>query len=190
MNFTQSRAVSFPIVREISEYIQLLWVHHRGIHVPQLLEEAPIYLKEATMNAMFGYHLRQHPIMKKCHVDLIRQMATEMQLLVFFPNNHITYQGDIDHCMYFIHEGVVDVLCRDSLQVEVVVKTLIAGDSFGLIQCLHPRKGQKFTYKVRQHAIINVLQREKWIHKLVFFPASKSILDECLAAADRGTEFD
>lgn len=190
MNFTHGTAVSFPIVKEISEYIQLLWVHHRGIHVPRLLEEAPTYLKEATMNAMFGYHLRQHPIIKRCHVDLIRQMATEMHLLVFFPNNHITYQGDIDHCMYFIHEGMVDVLCTDSLQVEIVVKTLVAGDSFGLIQGLHHRMGQKFTYKVRQHAIINVLQRDKWIHKLVFFPASKLILDECLAAADRGEEFD
>lgn len=185
MNFVKSRDVSPPIIKEVSEYIQMLWEHHRGIHVPRLLEGAPQYLKEATMNAMFGYHLRQHPILKKCHVDLIRQMAAEMQLLVFFPGNHITYRGDIDHCIYFIHDGVVDALSKDSLEAEVVEKTLVAGNSFGFMQGLHPRMGHTYTYKVRKHCIINVLRRDKWFHMLVFFPASKAILDESLNAAER-----
>lgn len=190
LNFIQGRDVSAPIVKEISHYVQMLWIHHRGIHIPQLLEEAPHYLKEATMNAMFGYHLRQHPILRKCHVDLIRQMAAEMRLLVFFPGNHIAYEGDIDRCMYFIHEGMVDALSKDTLEYEAVVKTLVAGNCFGLIQGLHSRMGHNYTYKVRKHAIINVLDRQKWFHMLVFFPASKTIIDECLRAAENGQVFD
>ncbi|GJQ80203.1 hypothetical protein Trydic_g23779 [Trypoxylus dichotomus] len=190
MKFSRSREVSLPIIKETSKYLQMLWVHHRGIHVPELLKEAPQYLKEATMNAMFGYHLRQHPVLKKCHIDLIRQMAAEIELLVFFPDNHIAYQGDIDRCIYFIHEGVVEALSKDSLEMEVVEKTLVTGDYFGLIQGLHPRMGHKYTYKARKHTIINVLRRDKWFHMLVFFPASKVILDECLEAASQGIEFD
>lgn len=176
--FLRSKYASIPIQNEVEHYMRLMWIYHAGVQFPQLLENAPYYLKEATMNGMFGCHLRNNPIIGLCHVDLIRQMAAEMRLVILFPGNCVVHKDEVDTTMYFIHSGVVDALSEDSLECEVIEHTLGAGDWFGLLQGIHPRYGHHYTYKVRQHAIIIILKRKRWFHKLPMFPASEEILSE------------
>lgn len=168
------------IVERAWRYLCLLWTKQRGFQFPKLLETAPYYLQEAVLNSMFGYHIRTHPVLKVCHVDLVRQMAATMRTRIFFPGDYITFMGDIDESMYFLHVGQVKALSEDTVRGEVVNHVLNSGDMFGLEQGLFPRIGQKFTYKATRYTVIVVLERKKWIHLLDFFPASKVLIfQEC-----------
>lgn len=168
--------ISIPLRKRVGQYINLLWIYHRGVQLPSLLGEAPYYLREAILNAMFGFHIRRHRLLSNFHVDLIRQMAAELNVLVFFPGNYVVYEGDIDQCMYFIHCGEVEVIEEDTLRTEVVTELLTTGDVFGLRQGLFGDVGHPYTYKVSKYTIIVALKRSRWIRLLQFFPASMSII--------------
>lgn len=176
--YMKTEGVSVPLRKRIGQYVNLLWIFHRGVQLPALLHQAPYYLREAILNAMFGFHLRRHPLLSHFHVDLIRQMAAEFNVLVFFPANYIIYEGDKDQCMYFIHIGEVEIISEDTLRTEVVKETLVTGDVFGLEQGLFGRIGHPYTYKVSKYSIIVALERSRWIKLLKFFPASETIINE------------
>lgn len=127
---------------------------------------------------MFGHHIRNHPILKKCHIDLIRQISSHMRTRIFFSGDYITYEGDIDECMYFINEGEVLVLSEDTLYSEIIENTLRSGDMWGLEQGIYLRCGHNYTYKANSYCVIVVLNRSWWIHLLEFYPASKHLIFE------------
>lgn len=170
------QGLSPVLIKKTWDYFRLLWGKQAGLQFPTLLEEAPYYLREAVLNSMFGYHLRNHAVLKNCHVDLIRQMAACMRTQIFFPGDYIAFQNDIDECMYFIHEGEIFGLVVDTLKVEVVGEVFSAGDMFGLNQGMYPKTGHDYTYKVNRYSIVVVLKRTSWIHLLDFYPASKVLI--------------
>lgn len=188
--YMASENVSIPLNERITSYIELLWTHKRGILFPRLLDEAPYYLKEAVLNSMFGFHLTEHKLLKYCHKDMSRQMASHMKTLVFFPGDVIAYIGDIDNCMYFIHEGEIQVISEDTLHSEVVDTVLYSGDMFGLDQGMYERCGHEFTYKAAKYSLLVYLKQSDWIHLLHFFPASRRVIYdkiECLSTESEDT---
>lgn len=180
------KGVTPVLVEKTMRYLHLLWDKQKGLQWPVVLPELPFYLREAVMNSMFGAHIRNHPVLKGCHVDLIRQMAEKMKTITFFYGDIIAFMGDIDECMYFIHEGEVNALSENTRYREVIEDTLRAGEMFGLDQGLYPRVGHTYTYKAATVCFIVQLDRKKWIHLLDFFPASKELIfDEAKAEAYR-----
>lgn len=174
--YMENENISYPLMKLNNRYISSLWLHYGGIQSPSLLDEAPYYLKEGILNSMFGLHLRNHPTFKRCHVDLIRQVAANLKTRRFFPGDIITYINDIDHCMYFIQDGKIHALSEDSLYNEVVDEVLASGDMFGFEQGIYLRLGHYYTYKVVKNSFILILKREDWIYLLDYFPASKLLL--------------
>ncbi|GJQ73319.1 hypothetical protein Trydic_g13688 [Trypoxylus dichotomus] len=174
--YMSNEKVSSPLMKRIILYAEMLWTCKKGNLFPHLLTEAPYYLKEAVLNSMFGFHLSLHPLLQHCHKDLTRQMASYMRTLVFFPGDIIAYVGDIDGCMYFIHEGEIHVLNEDTLHSERVETVLYTDEMFGLDQGLYEKCGHEFTYKAVKYSVIISLHRDDWIHLLEFFPASKSVI--------------
>ncbi|GJQ72602.1 hypothetical protein Trydic_g1267 [Trypoxylus dichotomus] len=168
--------ISYPLMELNERYISSLWSHFNGVQSPTLLDEAPYYLKEGILNSLFGVHLRRHPIFRRCHVDLIRQITAKFKTRHFFPGDMIAYSEDIDHCMYFIEYGEVHALTEDSLYDEVIEDVLTNGDMFGFEQGIYLRIGHQYTYKVAKNSFIVILQREDWIYLLEYYPASKLLL--------------
>lgn len=176
------KGVTPVLVEKTMRYLRLLWDKQKGVQWPVVLPGLPFYLREAVMNSMFGSHIRNHPVLKGCHVDLVRQMAEKMKTITFFYGDIIAFMGDIDESMYFIHEGEVNALSQNTRYREVVEHTLKAGEMFGLNQGLYPRVGHTYTYKAATVCFIVQLSRSKWIHLLDFFPASKELIfDEAKA---------
>ena len=168
--------ISYSLYKKVMTYMTSFWYFRNGMQFPELLEEAPYYLKEGILFSQFGVHIRQHYILGKCHVDLQRQICAALKTLCFFPGDRITFIGDIDHCVYFIQDGEVEVLSEDSICVEKVECILRSGDTFGFEQAIHPRYGHMYTYKVTKNSLILYLKQEDWIHLLKFFPASKMFI--------------
>lgn len=125
---------------------------------------------------MFGYLLRRHPLLRKCHVDMLRQIAAQMRTRVFFTGDFITFMGDVDQCMYFIHSGEVEVLGEDTLYSEIIKYTLRAGEMFGFEQGMYKKSGHEYTYRAKKKSLIIMLHRSWWIHLLEFFPGSKKLI--------------
>lgn len=125
---------------------------------------------------MFGFHLRNHPVLRKGHKDLIRQMSACMRSRIFFTGDYLAFEGDIDECMYFIHEGSIEVLSEDTMYSEIIETTLRSGEMFGLEQGMYLRCGHKYTYRASSHSVVVILQRKWWIHLLDYFPASKHLI--------------
>lgn len=125
---------------------------------------------------MFGFHIRNHPILKKCHSDMIRQMTAGMRTIIFFTGDYLVFEGDIDECMYFIHQGEVSVLSLDTQKSETISTTLKEGDMFGLEQGIYRRCGHIHTYRADTYCVVVTLKRKEWIHLLDFFPASKYLV--------------
>ncbi|GJQ73320.1 hypothetical protein Trydic_g13689 [Trypoxylus dichotomus] len=172
----KTESVSLPLADRLSDYINLLWNFNGGHQYPTLLNEAPYYLKEAVLNSMFGLNLLNHPALRHCHKDLLRQITFHIRTLFFFPGDCIVYIGDIDNCMYFIQEGEVQALSEDTMSSEVVAKVLYAGEMFGFNQGLYQRCGHEYTYKVTKFTAVIYLKRDSWIYLLDFFPASKYLI--------------
>ncbi|XP_022907180.2 uncharacterized protein [Onthophagus taurus] len=177
-NIMNEKEVSEPFRKRIGEYFNLLWNHHNGVQYPRLLKESPYYLREAILNGLYGYHLRKHRLLKHCHKDLLRQMAATFDVLIFFPGNFITYVGDIDGNMYFIHKGEVSLVIEDTILNESSIGTLTTGEYFGLDQGLFKNFGHDYSYKATKKSTLIALNRSKWFHLLDFFPASKRVLFE------------
>lgn len=168
--------LAVPLQERAWLYVRLLWMTSRGKCYPPLLKQSPNYLKEGILNAMFGYHLRKHPVLKNCHVDFLRQLSTFFQTRTYIAGDYITFIGDIDGCMYFIEEGCVLAIEKETVSTQIVSKVLHSGDMFGFNQGVYPRVGHAYTYKADTYCLLLELQQKNWIYLLDFFPATKYVI--------------
>lgn len=166
----QDRDLSPFIIKKVWTYCLQLWHHQRGEWMPSLITEAPIYLKEDLMSALYGYHIYSHFLFSKTHRDFIRQLLLHLKRCIFFPGNYIVEKGDVDGCMYFIHKGqviVVDVQETSELTRELLVE----GNSFGVAQGLFMIPHQ---YSYIAHTVVDTisLNLKDWKYLNYWFPAS------------------
>lgn len=168
--------LAVPLQERAWLYCKLIWISNRGNNFPPLLKQSPYYLKEGILNSMFGYHLNKHPVLKKCHTDFLRQLTAYLRTRIFVAGDYITFIGDIDSCMYFIQEGEVLAIEKETVSTQIVAKKLREGEMFGFNQGVYPRTGHKYTYKAETYCFILELKRDNWIHLLEFFPASKFVI--------------
>lgn len=154
----------------------MLWTRAQGPWLPELVSNAPSYLKENIMKQLYGEFLQQHFLFKKTHVDFLRQLVAQLELCVFLPGMYITTKGSIDNSIYFIQEGEV-VVYELKGRTEVELLTLGPGKSFGEVQGLYSLPHDK-TYKARFTTRILILHKKNWYHLLQWFPASKEQIEE------------
>lgn len=92
--------------------------------IPNLLYKNLIYQRAKPF-------LIKLPAFKEIKSEMcLREVATQMEHVLFLPNDYIIYKGDIGEEMYFLIEGQVQVLGPDEF---TVLTTLNDGDYFGEI---------------------------------------------------------
>lgn len=153
------------------EYLLDLWVRRNGQALPLIIKEAPFYLKQDIMYAMYGRHLENHYLFAKTHVDFLRQLVCHLKPYVFFPNNIIVEKYDVDSTMYFLHSGeveVYDVMGKNMNLQKVLTKGMTFGEPQGLYNIPHTH-----TFKAITVCDVLILRRRDWIELLKWFPASE-----------------
>lgn len=175
--YLKDRDLSPFILNKVWTYCLQLWQRQRGEWMPNLITEAPKYLKEDLMTGLYGHHIQTHFLFSKTHKDFMRQLLLHLKRCIFFPGNHIVAKGDIDGCMYFIHKGQVVVIDGQDT-TEITRELLVQGKSFGEAQGLFMIPHQ-FSYKA--HTIVDAisLHLRDWEYLMHWFPASK----ECILAS-------
>lgn len=147
--------------------------------LPTLIAQAPAYLKQDMMYALYGYHIIKHVLFAKTHVDFIRQLLGHMELQIYLPGEYIIEKGDIDGYMYFIHKGEVRILDKHGNN-EIEQCILREGASFGEYQGLKNIEHVRSARTAVMCVIIS-LKTENWSYLLDWFPASREILESRLA---------
>lgn len=163
----------------IWKYYVMLWTRSQGSWVPNLIRDAPLYLKQDVMSELYGKHITVHFLFKKTHVDFIRQLVVHLEPCTFMPGMYITEKGDIDGCMYFIQEGEVIVYDKHGNN-EIEQLILPAGKAFGEVQGLYETAHDR-SYKARFVCKILILDRSNWWYLLNWFPASRDYIFEQVA---------
>lgn len=148
-----------------------LWQRQRGEWMPHLITNAPNYLREDLMNALYGNHIQTHFLFSKTHADFMRQLQPHLKRCIFFPGNYLAEKGDIDGCMYFIHKGQVIVIDVQD-KTEIIREFLVEGKSFGEAQGLFMTAHQ-FSYRAHTTVDAISLRLKDWEYLMYWFPASK-----------------
>lgn len=170
----QDRDLSPFILNKVWRYCLQLWHRQRGEWMPILITEAPTYLKQELMSALYGHHIRSHFLFSKTHTDFMRQLVVHLKRCIFFPGNNIVEKGDIDGCMYFIHKGHVSVMDIQD-RTETTREILVQGKSFGEAQGLFMIP---YHFSYRAHTIVEAisLHFKDWEYLMSWFPASKETI--------------
>lgn len=164
------------ILRKIWQYLLQLWHRRRGEWMPSLVTEAHSCIRQDLMLSLYGYHIESHFLFAKTHIDFIRQLVVHLKRCVFFPGNFLVEKGDVDGCMYFIHDGevnVFDVHGENVIPRERLRKGTSFGESSGLF-------GTRHAYSYKAYTVVDalLLNYSDWEYLLKWFPASNEDIYE------------
>ncbi|GJQ67379.1 hypothetical protein Trydic_g8265 [Trypoxylus dichotomus] len=176
--FIANANVSIPLINKVREYFVILWLHYSGVSMPTLIRQAPGYLNQDIMYALYGYHITNHVLFSKTHVDFIRQLLVHMDPQVYLPGQYVIEKGDIDERMYFLHNGEVKVFDKQGNN-EIEQCVLRKGASFGEYQALKKIE-HVCSVKTTVTCVIIILKTSDWHYLLDWFPASREILESRL----------
>ncbi|KAL1124514.1 hypothetical protein AAG570_001140 [Ranatra chinensis] len=160
--YVHQRGLSEPLVETAWRYASLQWIKHRGLNTPSLLEDAPYTVKTRLMYNKYSDHLQNNQLFRNCHPDLIRQLCARLKPTHYYQEDYIAVCGDVDHRMYFLHFGEVEVLGEDEEGQEELLGVLTLGDSFGLAQGLYNTQPHFYTYRARTEVVVVYLERAHW----------------------------
>lgn len=175
-NYMKSENVSEAMTNKVWDYVRCIWKAYKGPMLPEMLPQAPVTLKMKVMNQCYSQRVVNNPIFQKCHEDFLKQLVVTVKTNRYFPGDYITFKGDIDGCMYFIHKGKVGVLLEDTDSEAAILRTLKVGQAFGVLQGLHAEKPHEFFFKSINKTIIIELEKTSWEYLLDYFPASREII--------------
>lgn len=171
LQYLEDREISNVLLRKVKKYCIQMWKRQGGYWIPEIITLAPRYIQQDLMHDLYGHHLLNSDLFCTTHMHFLQQLVTRLERCMYFPGDYIVKEGEVNHCMYFIHTGdvcVIDQIDED----DKVIETLSKNDAFGLVQGLHALPHAK-TYKARSVADLLFLKREKWIDLLQAFPASR-----------------
>ncbi|KAK9730249.1 Cyclic nucleotide-binding domain [Popillia japonica] len=170
-DYLRNSKISLALVDIVLNYTYQLWNRNQGLQVPIYLTTCPAFIQEDIKISAFGYHIHENEIFVKCHPDFLRLLIGRLHVTTFFNGNIICQQGDVNHTMYFIHQGGVNVYKVNDTE-EILIDQLKELDSFGILQGVVEHTPHTHTYVASDVAIILTLLLSDWKHLLTFFPAS------------------
>lgn len=139
----------------INDYYQAMWERHGTLDgtvtafIPELSRnlayEVELFLRMDMIN--------RAPIFQSCSAKVVQELVMELELQVFMPGDYIVVRGEVGNDMYFVQNGLCEVIKdiapnsaasfntvrRGTVDVsanEIVLKTLGQGDYFGEIALL------------------------------------------------------
>nr|CAI5838903.1 unnamed protein product [Callosobruchus analis] len=174
LNHFKVNDISDYILRKTDMYLQKMWKYEKGENLPELLDILPYSLKCDVMYSLYHEPLRELFLFKDTSVELLRQICSKLQRVVYFQNDYVLKQRDFYAKMYFIYEGEVTVFNKYPDLTEAHHVILRKNDSFGVLQGLNLEMVQHFSYRVTsKKAEILSLAYKDWIYLLEFFPDEK-----------------
>mmetsp|Transcript_3668 Transcript_3668/g.496 ORF Transcript_3668/g.496 Transcript_3668/m.496 type:complete len:107 (-) Transcript_3668:441-761(-) len=101
-------------------------------------------------------------------------ICTKLRPHIYLPNDYIIYKDDIGEEMYFIIEGVVNILSPDN---NSILKRLTKGDYVGELALLTENR-RICSVVAFTHCLMSVLSKSDFDKILESFPEIRTILNQ------------
>lgn len=131
--FMRYRRVPPALQRRILDYYQYLWEKRLGYDETAAISGLPPTLRTQVSLFLNRDILKKVPFFRGASDDFIEAIALEMHPAIFVPGDFVMKAGELGDAMYFISQGMVEVVSSDG---QTVYATLAAGDFFGEIALL------------------------------------------------------
>jgi voltage-gated potassium channel len=128
--FMHYRQLPPALQQRIREYYDYLWNQRLGYDETTLLESLPPSLRTEISLYLKRGLIERVPLFQGASDGFIREIALQLESVVYMPGDVIVRAGDRGRDMYFINRGSVEVLAPDH---RTVYNTLTAGNYFGEI---------------------------------------------------------
>ena len=125
-DFLRTKRVPGPLQKRVRDYYAYLWETRKSISSVSITEELPHTLSMEILLFMNQKILQKVSLFKSANEIFTREIVRLLQPMVFLPDDYIIRQGELGDCMYFLSEGVVEVLVGVTK-----VAQLGAGSPFG-----------------------------------------------------------
>ncbi|XP_025602203.2 uncharacterized protein LOC105687418 [Athalia rosae] len=171
-SFMKSRSLSPVLLQRIWDYYLQQWVRYRGAWMPSMISSMPAFLRHRIMFDIYGYLLIESEVFHGLHDDFLFQLAARMKCCVYFPKNYIVQAGDVNHTMYFIHSGKVEVLSKPQSTIQG------SGSIFGIQQGVTNYLPHSNDVVALTVSVVMSLQKIAWKDLLEEYPSVEIILLE------------
>ena len=132
-SFMRYRHLPRRLQRRIHDYYDYLWEQRRVFDETKILRQLPPSLRQEVSLFLKRDLIENVPLFQGGSDAFIREVALELEAVVFTPGDYIIRAGEPGRDMFFISQGVVEILAPDG---ETVFRTLNDGDYFGEIALL------------------------------------------------------
>ncbi|KAK9891943.1 hypothetical protein WA026_017426 [Henosepilachna vigintioctopunctata] len=176
IKFLENQGLSDHLTRKLWVYVKEMWKTQSGVHIPELLENAPYVLRCEIMREIYSVHLRKGYLFNGINEALLSQICGHLKRVVFFKGNYIVQNGDTNASMYWIHRGEVSVLTVHPNLTETCHEILRVHDMFGLAQGLNYGMPHRYSYRAETQCDILILKLETWESVLQHFPRDKDVI--------------
>ncbi|MEO6048302.1 MAG: cyclic nucleotide-binding domain-containing protein [Candidatus Kapaibacterium sp.] len=153
--FMRYRHIPHDLQNRIRDYYNYLWEKRLGYDESEILDTLPSSLGIEVSMFLKRDIIERVPMFKGASQEFIREIALRMRPMIFTPNDYVFHAGEPGREMYFISQGVLDVVSADGTDV---YSTLTDGDFFGEIALL---LGQPRTASIRAVTYCDLYRLDK-----------------------------
>lgn len=134
--YLRGRHVPKNLVARVRDYYEYLWGRYRGLPEQTLVANLPESLRLKLLLYLAKDLLKNVPLFKYCKPSLRDALMMELKQCTYDPGSHVVKEGDIGKEIFFISEGVVEIVKKGKKKIEV----LHSGDYFGHMSILLKEK--------------------------------------------------
>jgi len=171
--FMSNKNLSPELAERVLQYYDQLWSRKEGLEEESILEDLPKNLRTEVAFHMNGEIIRKVPFFADATQGFISELVNLLSPEIYSPGEFIVKYGDLASEMYFIKNGVVEVI---SAANEVLAK-LSDGSFFGEIALLYESK-RTASIKASSYCDIYVLRKRDLEKVLRRYPEQSDYMME------------
>jgi len=164
--FLRYRRISPALQRRIYDYYKYLWERRMGYDESAVLADLPSTLRRELSLVLKGDLIAKVSFLEGASRELIHDLCTQLQPVVFTPGDVIMCAGEYGQHIYFISSGSVEVIGGDG---KTLIRTLSDGDFFGELALLREQP-RTATIRAVGYCELYTLDRNAFARTLAHYP--------------------
>ncbi|MGD0962174.1 MAG: Crp/Fnr family transcriptional regulator [Methylomonas sp.] len=119
--------------------------------------------------------LMKLPFLAEQSEEALENLAKKIREVKYKKKSYIINEGEMTNSLYFIFSGKVRVYCTDENAKEVILTTLMAGSSFGILSLLSNRP-RSATVQALENTVCGVIAKADFLQWVQLHPESALLL--------------
>ena len=184
--FLDEQKVNKQLSKRVGDYYQFWWTQNKGIDLKTLFQGLPYSLQSDIAISLYKNVIENVPLFKGTEDGFTKMLSLCIRPMLMPKNEYIIRKGDVGEEMYFVHQGIVEVVSEHQVD-PVVFETLPAGKYFGEVSSITgvPRSA---SVRTKTNAELFVLTKKDLEEVLSHYPKNRDQIVREAAARKRYVE--